>query len=181
MFLKAANQRVDSDTLCRRFAPPSLAVHARPRTTTFREIDARDVPELFEIRTSTRENRMTMQALGSIGITPDSTVKALSVSVAGWLCEVSGKIVDFSMRNKNTGEMLVVAVLPEYENRGIGKRLMALIQEWLFAQGHEEIWLLENPDPQVRAYGFYRKLGWVAARFHDSGQQILKLSTPRGW
>jgi len=42
---------------------------------------------------------MTMEALGSIGITPDSTIKALSVSVAGWLCEVSGKIVGFSMRD----------------------------------------------------------------------------------
>jgi ribosomal protein S18 acetylase RimI-like enzyme len=147
---------------------------------TFREIEARDVAELFKVRISSRENRMTMEALGSIGITPDSTIKALSVSVAGWLCEVSGKIVGFSMGDKDTGEMLVVAVLPEYENAGIGKRLMELLQQWLFAHGHEEIWLLENPDPKVRAYGFYRKLGWVAAGLHESGHQILKLSTPRG-
>ncbi|SRR6266536_2876247 len=116
---------------------------------TFREIEARDVPELFKVRISSRANRMTMEALGSIGITPDSTIKALSVSVAGWLCEVSGKIVGFSMRDKDTGEMLVVAVLPEYENAGIGKRLMELLQQWLFAHGHEEIWLFENPDPKV--------------------------------
>jgi ribosomal protein S18 acetylase RimI-like enzyme len=147
---------------------------------TFRAIEARDVPELFKVRISTRENRMTMEALGGMGITHDSTIKALSVSVAGWLCEVSGKIVGFSMGNKNTVEMLVVAVLPEYENAGIGKRLMELLQKWLFAHGHEELWLLENPDPKVRAYAFYRKLGWVAAGFHESGHQILKLSKPRG-
>jgi ribosomal protein S18 acetylase RimI-like enzyme len=147
---------------------------------TFREIDARDVPELFKVRTSTRENRMTMEALGGMGITPDSTIKALSVSVAGWLCEVSGRIVGFSMGDKSTGEMLVVAVLPEHEGKGIGKRLMGLIQEWLFSNGHTEIWLLENSDPSVRAYGFYRKLGWVPVGFHESGHQILKLSTLRG-
>lgn len=96
---------------------------------TFREIEARDVPELFKVRTSTRENAMTMEALAAIGVTPESTTDALSVNVAGWLCEVSGRIVGFSMGDKNTGEMLVVAVLPEYESRGIGKRLMGFIQE----------------------------------------------------
>jgi ribosomal protein S18 acetylase RimI-like enzyme len=147
---------------------------------TFREIDARDIPELFKVRTSTRENRMTMEALAEAGIKRESTSDALSVNIAGWLCEVSGKIVGFSMGDKDTGEMLVVAVLPEYENRGIGKRLTGLIQEWLFSNGHTEISLLENPDPSVRAYGFYRKLGWVPAGFHESGHQILKLSTLPG-
>jgi len=120
-----------------------------------------------------------MEALAETGINPESTSDALSVNIAGWLCEVSGKIVGFSMGDKDTGEMLVVAVLPEYESRGIGKRLIGLIQEWLFSNGHTEIWLLENPDPRTRAYGFYRKLGWVPAGFHESGHQILKLSTRR--
>jgi len=106
---------------------------------TFREIEARDIPKLFKVRTSTRENRMTMEALAETGINPESTSDALSVNIAGWLCEVSGKIVRFSMGNKTTGEMLVVAVLPEYESRGIGKRLMELIQQWLLSNGHTEI------------------------------------------
>jgi ribosomal protein S18 acetylase RimI-like enzyme len=116
-----------------------------------------------------------MEALAAMGITPDSTIEAMTHNVAGWLCEISGKIVGFSMGDKDIGEMLVVAVLPEYEKRGIGKLLMELIQNWLFSHGHEEIWLLENPDPNIRAYGFYRKLGWVPAGFHQSGHQILKL------
>ena len=79
------------------------------------------------------------------------------------------------MGDKDTGEMLAVAVLPEYENQGIGKRLMNLIQDWLFSHGHQEIWLLENQDPNIRACGFYRKVGWAPAGFHESGNQILKL------
>jgi ribosomal protein S18 acetylase RimI-like enzyme len=141
----------------------------------FRKIEPKDVPELFNVRIATRENAMTMEALAKMGITPESTAEAMAVNVADWVFEVSGKIVGFSMENKDTGEMLVVAVLPEYENQGIGKRLMELIQDWLFSHGYQEIWLLENPDPNIRAYGFYRKLGWVPAGFHESGNQILKL------
>jgi hypothetical protein len=48
---------------------------------------------------------MTMEALTYMGITPESTIEALSVNVAGWLCEVSGNIVGFSMGDKNTGEL----------------------------------------------------------------------------
>ena len=112
---------------------------------------------------------MTIKALADLGITPESTLEALSTSVAGWLREVTGKIVGFSMGDKNTGEMLVVAILPEYENRGMGKRLMELTQQWLFSNGHKELWLQENSDPKVRAHGFYRRLGWVPAGFHESG------------
>jgi ribosomal protein S18 acetylase RimI-like enzyme len=152
----------------------------RPETMIFREIEPADIPELFKVRISTRENRMTMDALAHMGITPESTIEALSVGVAGWLCEVTGKVVGFSMGDKNTGEMLVIAILPEYESRGIGKHLMELTQQWLFSNGHKEIWLLENPDPMVRAHGFYRKLGWVQVVFHENGHQILKLSKLQG-
>lgn len=119
----------------------------------FRKVERKDVPELFSVRIATRENRMTMQALAAMGITPGSTIEALAHSVAGWLCEIDGKTVGFSMGHKDTGEMLVVAVLPEYEKRGIGKRLMELTQNWLFSHWHREIWLLENPDPNIRAHG----------------------------
>jgi Fe2+ transport system protein FeoA len=73
---------------------------------------------LFNVRLATRENVMTMAALADMGITPGSTIEAMSVNVAGWLCEVAGKIVGFSMGAKDTGEVLVVAVLAKYEKTG---------------------------------------------------------------
>jgi hypothetical protein len=69
----------------------------------FRPIESKDISELFKVRVSTRENTMTMEALTDMGITPESTIEALSVNVAGWLCEVSGNIVGFQMGDKNTG------------------------------------------------------------------------------
>jgi hypothetical protein len=58
----------------------------------FRKIEPEDVPELFNVRVATRENTVTMAALPDMGIMPGSKIDAMSVNVAGWLCEVSGKI-----------------------------------------------------------------------------------------
>jgi GNAT superfamily N-acetyltransferase len=70
---------------------------------------------------------------------------------------------------------LVIALLPEAENKGVGRRLMKLAQEWLFSKGHQELWLMENPEPSIRAYHFYRKLGWIATGEFKHGEQVLKL------
>ena len=141
----------------------------------FREIESNDIPGLFDVRLSANENQVTSEYLAGIGITPKSIADGLAGPLKGWLCEVSGKVVGFSLGNKETGEMMVVAVLPEYEEMGIGKKLMKLIQEWLWACGHDEIWLLATPDPKLRASGFYEKLGWEKAGAGNDGHEILKL------
>ena len=44
--------------------------------------------------------------------------------------------------------------------------------------GHQpsRVWLAANPDPQGRAYGFYRRQGFVAAgQLDDAGDEILEL------
>ena len=66
-----------------------------------------------------------------------------------------------SMADRATGEFLVIAVLPEYEGKGIGGRLMALAEEWLAASGCKRAWLTTDLDTTLRAYGFYRKRGWT--------------------
>ncbi len=141
----------------------------------FREIESKDVQGLFDVRLSINENQVTLDYLAGIGITPKSITDGLAGPLNGWLCEVSRKVMGFSLGNKETGEMMVVAVLPEYEKMGIGKKLMELIQDWLFSYDHDEIWLLATPEPELRASGFYKKLGWEKADTSDDGHQILKL------
>ena len=51
--------------------------------------------------------------------------------------------------------------LPEYEGKGAGGRLMALAEDWLAASGCTRAWLTTDPDTTLRAYGFYRKRGWI--------------------
>ena len=89
----------------------------------FRGIESDDIQSLFDVRLSTNENRVTLEYLAGIGITPKSTADGLAGPLKGWLCEVSGKVVGFSLGNGETGEMMVVAVLLGYEKRVLGKSL----------------------------------------------------------
>ncbi len=146
-----------------------------------RQMQISDLPAASAVRLSTVENAITMEELESqYGITPQSVAEAMTSHVKGWLCENSGKVVGFAMGDRSNGEVQVVAVLPEYEGRGIGKSLLARVQTWLFSEGHEEIWLLANPDTNTRAYGFYRKLGWRATGTLRDDDEVMTLRKAGG-
>lgn len=131
--------------------------------TIFREMTVSDLPEVFSVRVSTKENSVTMQELEKeYELTPRSLAAAMLINMRGWVCEVDGRIVGFAMGDNQSGEMTVIAVLSEYEERGIGRRLLAKVRDWLFQSGFDEIWLVTTPDPSFRAYGFYLSQGWTA-------------------
>ena len=54
-----------------------------------------------------------------------------------------------------------LCVIPEYENRGIGRRAMAFIDECFPDARH---WSLETPSDKPRNHAFYRKHGYEVAR-----------------
>ena len=135
-----------------------------------------DLPSAFAVRLSTIENAVTMEELEEdYGITPESLSKAMESDVHGWICEDDGKVVGFSMGDRSSGEVQVVAVLPTHECSGIGKNLLSHVQDWLFSEGYEDVWLLANPDPNIRASGFYRELGWKATGIMRGYDEVLKL------
>ena len=126
---------------------------------SFRQIEARDVRELLHLRTQVKENVLTAEDLARRGITEAEVIRKISGSYRGWLCECDGRIVGFAMGDRRTGEMWVIAVLPAYEGRGIGRRLLGLVEEWLFAF-HDELWLTTEDNPANRAWRVYLKAGW---------------------
>ena len=127
----------------------------------FREILAPDVPALFDLRPRTRENAMTVEQLARLGITVESVIESFSIAHKGWLCADGAKVVGFSIADRSTGELAVVAVLPEYEGRGVGGGLMARAEAWLWDSGCTRAWLTTDVDTSLRAYGFYRHRGWT--------------------
>lgn len=141
---------------------------------TFREIRTEDIPALFAVRVATRENAYTREELHALGITEDSVKERLVTSHAGWLCEVDGRVVGFSMADKRTGEMWVIAVLPAFEGKGVGARLLHLAERWLWTQGWREAWLTTSVDPAPRAYGFYRRQGWEDHEIRDGLRYMRK-------
>ena len=127
----------------------------------FREVIPADVPSLFYVRISTRENGYTLEELAGLGITEKTVIEKLSSSFKGWLCQFDDLVVGFCIADRGTGEPWVIAVLSDFERKGVGNRLMALAEEWLWASGCNRAWLTTDVDTKLRAYGFYRNRGWL--------------------
>jgi len=145
---------------------------------TYRVIERGDTPALFEVRIATWHNDHGQEELTQMGITPESVSALLHTTHRGWVCEMGGQIVGFSMSNRETAEMWVIAVLKAYEGRGIGRALLTLAEDWLFEQGHEEAWLTTDPDERFRAVGFYRHCGWRDWK-SEHGDRYMKKSRPK--
>jgi len=130
----------------------------------FRQVEPNDLPSLFAIRAATQENPLSREALRELGITEESTAVLLRTTHRGWLSEEDGKITGFAIGDGKTGELWVIAVLPEFAGRGIGSHLLRLAEDWLWSLGWKELWLWTSAEQTKRAFSFYTKHGWTVAK-----------------
>jgi GNAT superfamily N-acetyltransferase len=146
---------------------------------TFRETLTSDVEGLFSVRAHTSENPISKEQLASLGITAESIARQLaSGRMKGWVCLESSTLVGFCSGDAETGEVLVLAVLPDYERNGIGTYLLSRVVEWLRSVGSNTIWLAASPDSRTRAHGFYRSLGWRPnGEIDENDDEILELES----
>lgn len=144
----------------------------------YRKTQPQDIHQLFDVRARTRENPISPERLATLGITPDSTEEALNNGdIVSWVCIAEDRVIGFCSGDVHSGEVLVLAVLPEFESQGIGKTLLLKVTDELIQQEHDSLWLAADSNPQVRSHGFYRKLGWQpTGRTLDNGDEILTLS-----
>jgi ribosomal protein S18 acetylase RimI-like enzyme len=140
----------------------------------FREITEDDIPDLFAVRVATHENALSREELSSLGITEESVRDKLRGSFRGWLCEVDHEVIGFAMGDRSTGELWVIAVLPECVGKGIGSRLLTLVENWLRESGCSRLWLTTDLDTTLKAYSFYRRHGWVDDRIADGIRYMVK-------
>jgi ribosomal protein S18 acetylase RimI-like enzyme len=138
---------------------------------------ASDTAECIELRGMTRENAISVGRLASLGITLESWVESVETArVMGYVCIDGSRIVGYCFGDRQTGEILVLALLPEYEDRGIGKTLLAHVVENLRSIGFERLFLGCSKNPGHRSYGFYRHLGWRSTGALDNhGDELLEL------
>jgi ribosomal protein S18 acetylase RimI-like enzyme len=143
----------------------------------FRDTQIGDIDALFEVRASTRQNPLSRSDLAQIGITPQSTAEALeSGALVGSVCTCDGRVIGFCSGDPHTGEVLVLAVLPDFEGRGTGRQLLGRVVQRLQRTAVARVWLAAAADPTVRAHGFYRALGWrPTGERIDNGDEILEL------
>ncbi len=136
-----------------------------------------DAHECLVLRGKTRQNPASEELLRSIGITPESWAENIrSGALPGHVCLVDEDIVGFCFGMRETGEIQVLAVLPDFENLGIGRELLNRTSKELAKLGHTRLFLGCSPDPESRSYGFYRHLGWRSTGTYDQyGDEILEM------
>ncbi len=150
---------------------------SQPAVLIYRSALPEDAAECVVARGSTRENAASEEWLRSIGVTSESWAENIrSGALPGHVCIVDGRIVGFCFGVRETGEIQVVAVLADFENRGVGRELLARTSKDLAELGHARLYLGCSPDPASRSHGFYRHLGWrPTGAFDEHGDEILEI------
>lgn len=140
-----------------------------------------DASDCIALRAQTRQNAISEEQLQSMGITTESWAQAVRTSeLTGQICRNNGTIVGYSFGSRKTGEIVVLALHPEFEKIGIGKTLLNAVVVELVLEGHKSFFLSCSSNPEDRSHGFYRHLGWRSTgRFEKNGDEILFLNAPR--
>ena len=124
-----------------------------------------DAAECLRLRGMTRENAFTEAELLKLGITVPTWADGIhSGLLPGWIAWDQGPMAGYCFGNAESGEIMVLALLPEYEGRGWGRELLGRTVNTLHGVGWRRLFLACSSDPAVRSYGFYRHLGWTPYR-----------------
>lgn len=143
-----------------------------------REIVPADFDAIFAVRAATWHNPNGKEEMLRLGITRESVLAMLRHRTRGWIAESGGRAIGFTMGHAETGEMWVIAVLKEFEGRGVGRALLARVETWLAAEGWREAWLTTDTDENLRAVGFYKRLGWTDWKFEHGDRYMRKRLLP---
>ncbi|MBC6491388.1 GNAT family N-acetyltransferase [Flavihumibacter stibioxidans] len=131
---------------------------------TFREATTSDIKEIQLVRNSVKENTLSDPNLVS-----DQDCEAfITKRGKGWVCEIDGRIVGFSIVDCQENNIWALFLAPEFEKMGIGKKLHDMMLDWYFTQTNEPVWL--GTSPHTRAEKFYRKAGWIEIGNHGKDE-----------
>ncbi|MGC0153785.1 GNAT family N-acetyltransferase [Chromobacterium vaccinii] len=146
------------------------------RTIRYRHARPDDVAACIVIRGQTRENAIAEATLNALGITRESWAQGVADgALPGVVAEADGRIAGYCFGDAQSGEIVVLALLPAFEGAGVGKTLLARVMQLLQGQGHTRLFLGCNSDPAVRSHGFYRHLGWTSTGEVDAyGDEVLE-------
>lgn len=107
-----------------------------------------DVSALFHVRTSVRENHLSLERLHQMGITEASISEMIAASPCTWVATLDNEVVGFSMIDVEEASLFAAFVRPSHEGKGLGKALVLAAEKELF-QHHSEIWLETERDSQI--------------------------------
>ena len=139
----------------------------------FREAVAADISQIQIIRHSVKENVLSNPAL----VTDQDCEEYISIRGKGWVCETRGRVVGFSIVDLVEHNIWALFVHPDYEGKGIGKRLHDIMLDWYFSQTNNTVWL--GTAFKTRAEQFYRMQGWHEVGTHGSDEIKFEMTIER--
>ena len=142
-----------------------------------REAVAGDLPAIQRVRTSVRENHLSVEQLSERGITNESVAASFLADSKGWVALYGQEIVAFAIADRATRSIFALFVLPGYEGRGLGSRLLDRALRWLQENGITHVWLTTGPE--TKAAGFYERRGWAAGGLEARGDLRYELELKR--
>ncbi len=135
----------------------------------FEESTVADIAQMRIVRNSVREN-----VLSTPDLVKNSDYQHYLTNGKGWVCKSDDIIVGFAIVDVNTRNVWALFVLPQFERKGIGKRLHDLMLNWYFTKTNESIWL--STAPGSRAENFYLAAGWKNVGTHGNGEIKFEMS-----
>lgn len=129
-----------------------------------REATTDDIPVIFDIRLSVKENILT----NTNAVTPEICKDYLETNGKGWIAEIDRVAVGFSIASSKDNSIWALFVRPEFESKGAGKALLNAAVAWLFANGANEITLTTGAE--TSADQFYQQQGWRRGEIDDDGE-----------
>ena len=142
--------------------------------SNIREATLLDFPKLMEIRMAVKENTLSDPAL----IPYDDYVKFCFTHGKGWVYELDSVIVGFSIVDLLGNNIWALFMDPQFEKKGIGKKLHDTMINWYFEQTKTAVWL--GTEANSRAEQFYRKSGWQDIGLHGKNEIKFEM-TYQNW
>jgi GNAT superfamily N-acetyltransferase len=136
----------------------------------FREATVADIPKIQIVRNSVKENMLSDPAL----VSDADCEEYITKRGKGWVCEIDNTIVGFAIADLQDNNIWALFLHPDFEHRGIGKKLHYIMLNWYFSRGKETVWL--STSPGTRAESFYRKAGWKETGTYGKGEIKFEMS-----
>ena len=129
-----------------------------------REAKIDDIKQIQSVRHSVTENILSDPGL----VTDEDCKEFITIRGKGWVCEIDNEIVGFSIVDLKENNIWALFLRPEFEKKGIGRKLHDSMLDWYFKQTTKSVWL--GTSPNTRAEKFYRKSGWTEIGVHGKGE-----------
>lgn len=141
---------------------------------TIREAKKEDIEQIQIVRNSVKENMLSDPKL----VTDEDCAEYMFQRGKGWVCEIDNQIVGFSIVDLKENNVWALFVHPDFDKRGIGRKLHDIMLNWYFAQTSLNLWL--GTAPGTRAEIFYQKSGWNDIGMHGT-KEIKFEMTSENW